>query len=59
MNPRAKLVALCEPCHLKADGKHNIQVKRQKVREAKLQAGQMELPGFKGKGKRKKVIGTG
>jgi hypothetical protein len=46
MNPRAKLVALCEPCHLRADSEHNLQVKRQQAREAEIEAGQMMLPGF-------------
>lgn len=46
MNPRAKLVAICEPCHRKIEGVHCGNVKRQQAREAEIQAGQMMLPEF-------------
>lgn len=46
-NPRAKLMALCKPCHMSYDGYAHWKTKRRKAREAQLGAGQLELPLFK------------
>jgi hypothetical protein len=56
MNPKAKLVALCEPCHLKADGGYHQKIRKRNAKEAELEAGQMILPGFEEKKKRGKKV---
>ena len=49
-NPNARLMAMCQPCHLRYDalehGKNAYQTKCRKQREAEMQAGQLELYWF-------------
>jgi hypothetical protein len=46
-NPNARLMAMCQPCHIRYDalehGRTARQTKCRKQREAEMQAGQLEL----------------
>lgn len=57
MNPRAKLRALCTQCHMKYDGpnhgKNAALTRKRKEVETQLDAGQLFLPGFRPKVKKK------
>jgi len=42
-NPDARLAVLCQPCHLKYDGKQHWRTRRKNEREKQERAGQLSL----------------